>query len=251
MKQLAAVIVENRKLDNFGQICYDHMEYLPEGTELLVYTDEDLIEEYGTQITDYGISTVVREYKDQLPFPNTFRRIDGLQSLLDENEGLKPLLQYSLFITSREFWQSLLKYGRVLTFQTDSGLLRKGIEPFLKWDYIGAPCYNYYNGQTIQNGGLSIRNPRIMEYISRHYGWESDLEDLIRLGQYSTGSFFAEDIFYCLRMIKHSVGNYAPMDEARKFSMEGKLEFGTLGYHRIDKYFDENVVDTIKRQNEL
>ena len=250
MKQFAAVIVENRNMDNFGHICYDHMKYLSDNSELVVYTAEDLIEEYGKQITDCGISAVIHKYEDEMPLPKIFNRIDGIQSLLDENEGLKPLLQYSLFMTSKEFWQPLLKYERILIFQTDSGLIRKGIDPFLKWDYIGAPCYNYYNGHTIQNGGLSIRNPRIMEYIGRHYGWESDLEDLIRLGSYSTGSFFAEDIFFCLRMIKHSVGNYAPMDEARKFSMESKLEFGTLGYHRIDKYFDQNIVDTIKRQYE-
>jgi hypothetical protein len=130
----------------------------------------------------------------------------------------------------------------------DTVILRNGIEEFMEWDYVGAPCYNFFGDNTIQNGGLSLRNPHIMEYICRYYGWNVDLEDLITVGQYSTANFFAEDIFFSLRMIKHKVGNFAPMEVAKRFSVESKLEWGTFGGHRLEQYFEKDIVNGILNQ---
>ena len=44
---------------------------------------------------------------------------------------------YNELLVSRTFWQSLPSY--VLMFQTDSFMLRSGIDSFRKYDYIGAP----------------------------------------------------------------------------------------------------------------
>jgi hypothetical protein len=87
-----------------------------------------------------------------------------------------------------------------------------------------------------------------MEYICRYYGWNTDLDDLIKAGQYSTANFFAEDIFFSIRMIKHKVGNFAPMEVAKRFSVESKLEWGTFGGHKIEQYFEKDVVISIKNQ---
>jgi hypothetical protein len=130
----------------------------------------------------------------------------------------------------------------------DTMVLRKGIEEFYQYDYIGAPCYNYIKDQTIQNSGFSLRNPKIMEYISRVYGWKRDIQDMMVVGQYSSAWFFAEDIFYCTRMIKHSIGNYAPLEAAKRFSCEMRFELGTLGYHAIDRYMTEDQVKQINEQ---
>jgi hypothetical protein len=130
----------------------------------------------------------------------------------------------------------------------DTMILRKGIEEFLQYDYIGAPCYNYVKDQTIQNSGLSLRNPKIMEYISRVYGWKKDIQDMMVAGQYSSAWFFAEDIFYCTRMIKYGIGNYAPMEAAKRFSCEMKFELGTLGYHAIERYMTEDQIKQINEQ---
>jgi hypothetical protein len=87
-----------------------------------------------------------------------------------------------------------------------------------------------------------------MEYICRLYGWNTDIQDMMVVGQYSSASFFAEDIFFCLRLIKHNAGKLAPLDVSQRFSVESRFELGTLGYHRIDAYLTEDEQKQIKEQ---
>ena len=161
---------------------------------------------------------------------------------------MKSLFNMCMVMTTPEFWKDYFDYERVLVFQQDSNILRKGIEDFFEYDYVGAPCYNFVRDQTIQNGGFSLRNPRVMEYVCRLYGWNTDLQDMMVVGQYSSASFFAEDIFFCLRIIKHNAGKLAPLDVAKKFSVESKFELGSFGYHRIDAYLTEDEQKQIKEQ---
>ena len=246
MKKLAAVIIEDRKVQDFYKIVKAHMQFLPKDTDVIIYTSENTEKEFKKLLNEKNIE--YRRYPQNLPIPNSIKAINGVDELLKSNDRMKPLLNYCLFMTDRQFWIDLYEYERVLIFQVDSGLLRTGIEEFLDWDYVGAPCYNFVGDKTIQNGGLSIRNPRIMEYICRNFGWETDIQELIQLGQYSTASFFAEDIFFCLRFIKYSIGNYAPIEIAKKFSVESKFELGTLGYHRPTPYMSEDSVRQILTQ---
>jgi uncharacterized ParB-like nuclease family protein len=87
-----------------------------------------------------------------------------------------------------------------------------------------------------------------MEYICRLYGWKTDIQDMMVVGQYSSASFFAEDIFFCLRLIKHNAGKLAPLDVSQRFSVESRFELGTLGCHRIDAYLTEDEQKQIKEQ---
>ena len=246
MKKLGAVIIEDRKVQDFYKIVKGHMKYLPKDTDVIIYTSEGTEKEFKKLLSDKNIH--YRRYPTNIKVPNTIANIAGFGELLQNNPHLKPILNYCLFMTDRNFWIDLYEYERILTFQVDSGLLREGILDFCDWDYVGAPCYNYVGEKTIQNGGLSIRNPRTMEYICRNYGWETDLQDMIQLGQYSTASFFAEDIFFCLRLIKYNIGNYAPLEVAKQFSVESKFELGTLGYHRPNPYMSEVDVKKILTQ---
>jgi hypothetical protein len=248
MKQLAAVIIENRKYENFGQLCKEHLDFLPSDTDLFVFTSEELVVEYQGQLNNLDIVGKFHTYPTDVKVPENIRSINGFTDLMNSSPKMPILLNYCLFMTQPLFWQTFLGYERILTFQMDTVILRNGIEEFMEWDYVGAPCYNFFGDNTIQNGGLSLRNPRIMEYICRYYGWNSDLEDLIKVGQYSTANFFAEDIFFSLRMIKHKVGNFAPIEVAKRFSVESKLEWGTFGGHRLEHYFEKDVVSSIRNQ---
>jgi hypothetical protein len=246
---LAAVIVENRKFDNFGKVCKDHLQYLPKDTMLIVFTDKSLADVYKKQLQSVGISNFqVYEYKSNYTIPSNFYSLNGFSDFLEKNQQLVPILNYCIFMTSNDLWKFLSPYFRVLTFQMDTVLLRNGIEEFYEWDYIGAPCYSYVNDNTIMNGGLSLRNPRIMEYITRYYGWNSDIEDLVKLGQSSTASFFAEDIFFSLRMIKYRVGKYPPLETSKLFSVESKFNLGSLGYHNPGRYLKEDEILKLKTQ---
>eukprot|EP01041_Mallomonas_annulata_P002504 gene2504-4865_t len=86
---------------------------------------------------------------------------------------------YNRVVKSVSFWSSLAAIAdRVLIFQTDSVMLRSGIDEFLSYDYIGAPwSTNPKDPNTlwirriqrhkgllggVGNGGFSLRNPRAM-----------------------------------------------------------------------------------------
>lgn len=247
MKQLAAFIIEDRPVDNFGKICYDHMKHLPEGTDLYVFTSEETKPKLKEQLIKFKLNYKFKPMKYDIEAPVTIKYIPGLEQAM-KDKRMKSLFNMCLFMTEPDFWKQFFDYERVMMFHIDTAILKPGIEEYLKYDYIGAPCYNFVKDQTIQNGALSIRNPRVMEYICRMYGWRTDLQDLMVVGQYSSASFFAEDIFFCLRMIKYNMPGYAPLEESKKFACEVKFELGTLGYHAIERYMTEDEVNQIKTQ---
>ena len=248
MKQLAAVIVESRPLQNFATICLSHMKYLPDNTDLVIYTTDSTKKVFKEQFKKIPLKPIFRTYPDNVDIPSGMYSVQGFEDLIKQNKNLEPILHFCIFTTSENFWKELSSYYRVLIFQTDTAILKKGIESYYDWDYIGAPCYNYINEVSVLNGGLSLRNPRLMEFICRYYGWDSDLPEMVELGKYSSASFFAEDIFFCTRMIKYNIGNYPSLEVAKTFSMETQFELGTLGYHKIEDYLTPEQVEQIKNQ---
>jgi hypothetical protein len=223
------------------------MKHLPKDTDLFVYTSEENKEKYTEQLKKYKIKPTYLNYNQEQEIPTTIKYIPGLSQLL-EDKRMKSLFNMCMVMTTPEFWKDYFEYERVLIFQRDTAILRGGIDGFFEYDYVGAPCYNFVRDQTIQNGGLSLRNPRVMEYICRLYGWKTDIQDMMVVGQYSSASFFAEDIFFCLRLIKHNAGKLAPLDVSQRFSVESRFELGTLGYHRIDAYLTEDEQKQVKEQ---
>lgn len=250
MEQLAAVIVEDRKFDNFGETCNNHLKFLPKDTKLFVFTSNELIKEYKKQLKSIGLINNVsfNSYTENLRIPNLFYKLNGFNDLLNGNDKIKNLLNYCLLLTSTDFWKLFNKFYRVLIFQMDTCILRKGIEQFYEWDYIGAPCRSFVNDHTLMNGGLSLRNPRTMEYICRYYGWDTDLNELLELGGASSASFFAEDIFFSLRMIKYNIGKYPPLEVSKLFSVESKFNWGSFGYHAPDRYLTTEELTQLKTQ---
>ena len=134
---------------------------------------------------------------------------------------------YNALFKSAWFWQLHASFERVLIFQLDSVVLHKGIEPFLKYDYVGAPWtadndayvgVNEYGvaipklprSARVGNGGLSLRNPRAMlKILSEHARDSRDDEQ--------------EDLFF-VRHLTHdsNVGlyNVAPLAIAFRFALE-------------------------------
>ena len=130
---------------------------------------------------------------------------------------------YNVLFASVAFWDNFLKYERVMICHQDSGLLRLGVDDFLEWDYVGAPWKFQDHGG---NGGLSLRNPRIMQGVCAKF-------------RYSSHEY--EDVFFSNRMHHYKIGKLAPRDICKKFSCETIFELGTLGYHNIESYFPEQV----------
>ena len=143
--------------------------------------------------------------------------------------GLSPINDYNRQLTSPKFWEKLIKYDRVLIFQQDSGILKKGIEDFLNWSYVGAPWFNgapwARKDRAGGNGGLSLRDPKEMLRVC--HGWNP-----------SKGN---EDVFFT-----HKCKNVAPYEICKKFSVETVFELGSFGYHAMSKHLsDQQVMEII------
>lgn len=151
--------------------------------------------------------------------------------------SIKTRDDYSALMTNYEFWNNI-PFDKVLIFQQDSGLLRKGIYDFLQYDYIGAPFYTDWKHLTGGvskggNGGLSLR------------GKEATLKTIQNI-PFKKSRDYHEDFYYSKYIDRY--GNLAPRSECEKFSVEGIKKMGTLGYHHIDLYLSEQEVYEIMTQ---
>lgn len=142
---------------------------------------------------------------------------------------------YNLLLTSIEFWQKVLPYDRVVIFQADSEIFKPGIEDFFEYDYIGAPWKNYDPDYYpyVGNGGLSIRNPKVMYSILLENTWGKDM---------------GEDLFFTRKMVETGYGKLAPYEVAQKFAVESIFYPGTLGAHAIDKWLSKEQCNELRKQ---
>lgn len=196
----AAVITETRPKAIIPEIIEQHLSMLPDDYELVVFCSK----ESERNFTDYSGK-----------FSKYFARIHNLHD-------------YNMLMTSDFYWSKLLAYEHVLIFQTDSKILRPGIEEFYEWDYIGSPWKFQDHGG---NGGLSLRTPKVMMKI---------LKDV-----FYTGIPY-EDVYYSNHLEKY--GKLAPRSVCGKFGCETIFKLGTFGYHAIKNYMNYEQIEQIENQ---
>jgi len=197
-----AVIIETRVLPDLAKIINDHLKYIPEDWGLTVFCSKENVTLLGNLSRDATIFYLDAHF---------------------------PTSEYNKLLKSVEFWDKL-KYEHVLIFQTDSMLLREGIEEFLEWDYVGAPWKLQYHGG---NGGLSLRKVAVMKEICEK----------------ATFSKRNEDTLICNYMKEHEY-NLAPREVCEKFSVEAIFKLGTLGYHSPEKWLTDDECEQIITQYE-
>lgn len=192
----AAVITETRQFN--PRIIRDHLDMLPGDFELIVFcSDRNL---------------------------RLFNEFDCIKYKVVINN----LHDYNRLLTSVWFWEKLIDYDRVLIFQTDSKILRKGIEEYYHYDYLGAVWKFQHEGG---NGGLSLRNPKVMY-------------EMVSTLNYNGNPY--EDVWFSNNIEKF--GNLAPREVCKKFSCETIFELGTWGYHDINSYLTGDQVHKINTQ---
>jgi len=192
-------------------------------------------------ICQYDSGSIPRIIEDHLKFlPSDFGFI-GFGS--EENRYLykgydfklcpvHDLRSYNLYRTSLELWDQI-PFDKVLMFECDSGLLRKGIEEFYEWDYVGAPWPpNSWMPHDGGNGGLSWRSVKAMRELARR---EDD-------------TWYDNDDLYYVNKLQESSYRLAPRSVCSRFSMEGVFQLGTLGYHKIWPYYTWEVQQQILNQ---
>lgn len=208
--KLCAAIVETRDL-NLEEVFDRHVPYLPEDTTYFLFTKPQLIEKYSSILHNVNV----------------------IKAELDDDSSHS----FNLLLTDQGpwFWGHFLDFDRVLIFQEDSGLLRTGIEEFYEYDFIGAPWPQdpKYYYPCCCNGGLSLRNPKVMFDISKKYMW---------------GRNMGEDMYFARHIVDNNEGKLAPYDVAKKFSVETIFELGTLGYHKPWFYLSSSQWQQIQEQ---
>lgn len=203
--KLAAVIIETRNIAFLGNIITDHLRYLPKNTPLHIFHSQQ------------------NEY-----LKNNFKKAKFI--LLPNSITLED---YNKLLTTPAFWEQFLKYDRVFVFQSDSRLLRKGIEVFMPYDYVGAPFRFQEHGG---NGGCSLRNPAIMHKICTTYPYNV--------------TYGNEDVYFCNIMHQHKIGNLINREKALLFGTESVFALGTFSYHAIDKWLTPQQCNLIRTQYE-
>jgi len=194
-------IVETRPFDNLSKLINEHLRYIPKEWGLTVYCSNN---------NKHLIKNINRDVR-----------------LITINPKF-TINDYNKLFKSVEFWDSL-PFEKVLIFQTDSMLLKDGIEDFLEWDYVGSPWKFQEHGG---NGGLSLRSVEVMRYICENYKFTSR----------------NEDVLFCDIMKEHNIGRLAPREVCRKFACETIFELGTVGYHAIDDWLSKDDCKIIKNQ---
>lgn len=145
---------------------------------------------------------------------------------------VRTLNDYNNLMTSRALWEAI-PFDKVLVFQQDSRLLRKGIEAFIDYDFIGAPIRNC--PFPAMNGGLSLRSKEAMLKVISSEPYRG------------AGVHGYEDIYFCNALAKLN-GKLPTLEVAQEFSCETQFKLGTLGYHAIGKYLSAEQIRQIHGQ---
>lgn len=139
-------------------------------------------------------------------------------------------IEHSEYMETIDFWGKV-KGRKALIFQTDSLLLRSGIDEFLDYDYIGAPWRKPKEGQWVGNGGLSLRTVSKMIEICKNNPVTEQIW---------------EDIYF----MKHMKGiGVADIETAMRFSVEDVFSPNPLGVHNPIRHIGPEQLKKVLYKN--
>ena len=152
-----------------------------------------------------------------------------------ENLNVEDLqgIDYNNLLKTSNFWKST-PTNNILLFQTDSLLLKFGIDRFISYIYIGAPWIRFREGKIVGNGGLSFRKKSKMIEISETY---------------VNNEITMEDIYFCKYLKDEDLPD---IGIAKQFSVEDVEYDDPLGVHqpKIDLTLLEKILKKgLKRIN--
>jgi glycosyltransferase involved in cell wall biosynthesis len=150
---------------------------------------------------------------------------------------IPPMLtksHYSVFMM-KELWKHI-HTSHILVIQYDGFVLnyKAWREEWLQYDYIGAPWEWYTDGMNIGNGGFSLRSKKLHDALGQD-------NDIIPLNDGKIPTYHHEEDHNICRMYRKYLERqygikFAPIEEARKFSIEGwrsnnRTWNGEFGFH--------------------
>lgn len=137
----------------------------------------------------------------------------------------------SVFYTDPWIWEQFESAGRMLMFQADSVLCAKSaltVEDFVQYDFVGAPIGPQHGHG--YNGGLSLRNPRLLLEITRDPRFNFRLDSDQGQPSIPNEKKFEDQWFYM--RLKERGANLPEVAVARTFSVETMYYATPLGYHQ-------------------
>jgi Protein of unknown function (DUF5672) len=150
-------------------------------------------------------------------------------------DPLLDITQYNKLLKSDAFWASL-ESAKVLLFQSDSIILKSGIDKYMEYDYAGAPWRTNDNTKIVElrsqgwlpiavgNGGFSLRNVSLMQTVIRKEGARSpDTEN--------------EDIFFSQHIQRVPGARVSPESLAYEFCKEEHIPTLELSGNRVTSHF--------------
>lgn len=171
-------------------------------------------------------------------------RVDGAIIITDERLEYEPfdIETYNVVMKDADFWKRFTHYERVLIIQDDGMIVRPGLESrFIQYDYVGSPWIHseanseiimMNKGLLVGNGGLSLRNPRIMQEICTRFAKEGNRLFNNQLQPIPEDVFFS----HCIAT-KLSGKATTPLNrEATFFATEQVENLQALGFHKFWAY---------------
>ena len=140
--------------------------------------------------------------------------------------------QYCELLTSKYFW-NLFIGEHILLYQEDTMLFHGNIEPFLKYDYIGAPWKKTQDDNRfhVGNGGFSLRTKSSM---LRVINLKRNLiigKSTMQYMKNSNLSCIPEDVYFSKSLIDFNLGTVSQYNDALHFSQEAIKGDKPLGGH--------------------
>lgn len=193
----SAVIVEPRNHKALEFVLNNFIENLDDDWQIIIFhgpnnlnTCKEIIEKTGTQ--------------KRITFHNL-----GVNNLTIE--------EYNHLMITRDFYHQI-PTEIFLIFQTDSMIIpinKSNLEPFLKYDYVGAPWIK----ENLGNGGLSLRRKsKMMEIMDQCLIPHPSIP-------------FIEDLYFSFGCLA-SIPNKPSIEEAKLFSVEETFEKNPWGVHK-------------------
>ena len=143
-------------------------------------------------------------------------------NIIHLNINTSTVMEYSNLLLTTNFWNRL-SGKKILLYQEDTFIFHGNIEPFLKYDFIGAPWPKGFILE-VGNGGFSLRTRDKMIEIIENFTITEELQK-------------NEDVFFCTHMLNSRRGVVAPKNIAQYFAEEFVVSNSPLGGHKF--YLDE------------
>lgn len=216
----AAVVVEPRRLPQMVHVLSNHMKHLGDDWDFYICCSEATYNDYYSKL-----------------FP-TLKHLPGF--VTTDNLTNK---EYNTLLVKYEFWDAISSIcDKCLIFQYDTWLLHGNLDEFLKYDYVGAPWWDRWEGG---NGGLSIRTPEVMKRIIQK--WNPDIfiaKSSRRVNNVITTPVFLEDADYFCNLVNFE-GEMAPREVNTKFAMEHVGGTSVAGIHQVHLTNKDQVKDVL------